>query len=355
MVDQKCPFSNGAYESWVSLTLYAPASFDGRRFRNNSGRAPRGMADGLLWLLTRPHLVWPDKVANIAAPKPVAHVGDGSIRATVVGHATVLLQVAGLNILTDPVWSKRIGPLSWLGVKRVRPPAIAFEDLPKIHTVLLSHDHYDHLDWPTLARLSRRDAPLVVTGRKVGRAIPSARAIELDWWESYALGDHVRVTYVPAEHFSGRGLFDRNASLWGGFVLETPAGSIYFAGDTGDGPHFTAIRERLGPMTLSLIPIGAYAPRWFMAPVHINPAEAVKASLILESQVSLAIHYGTFRLADDTFEAPPLELAQALSAAHGANRGLDFRLSPFGEPVVVCDDRMGAQSVEPPLATNGIF
>jgi L-ascorbate metabolism protein UlaG (beta-lactamase superfamily) len=314
---------------------YTRAPFNGRHFRNNSGRRPRGVAEGLRWLLTRPRSTWPGRVANDATPKPVAHVDDGSIRATLVGHATVLLQMAGLNILTDPVWSARIGPLSWIGIKRVRPPAIPFGDLPKIHAILLSHDHYDHLDRPTLKRLAGRDAPVIVTGRNVGRVVSSARIIELDWWQSHALTDRVRVTYVPAEHFSGRGLFDRNTSLWGGFVLETPAGQIYFAGDTGNGEHFIAIRERFGPMTLSLIPIGAYAPRWFMSPVHIDPAEAVAASLTLESQISLAIHFGTFCLADDAFEEPQHLLTRALATAHGSNRGLDFRLPTFGEPIEI--------------------
>jgi L-ascorbate metabolism protein UlaG (beta-lactamase superfamily) len=262
-------------------------------------------------------------------------VDDESIRVTLVGHATVLLQVAGLNILTDPVWSRRIGPASWLGVERVRPPAIAFDDLPPIDAVLLSHNHYDHLDRPTLAALTRRDTPLVVTGLKVGRSVPADRVAELGWWDSLMLGEHVRVTYVPAEHFSARSPFDRNRSLWGGFVLETPHGTIYFAGDTGDGSHFAAIRERFGPMTLSLLPIGAYEPRWFMAPVHIDPAEAVKASLILESEVSLAIHFGVFPLADEAIDAAPPALTQALAARPEADRGLDFRMPRLGWPVVV--------------------
>jgi L-ascorbate metabolism protein UlaG (beta-lactamase superfamily) len=314
---------------------FSPARFDGRRFKNNSKRRPRSGLDGLRWLLSRPRSSWPRYVANSAAPKPIARVEDGSIRATLVGHATVLLQVAGLNILTDPVWSERIGPLSWLGVKRVRPPAIAFEDLPAIDVVLLSHDHYDHLDRPTLARLSTRSNPLVVTGRKVGASVPAKRVVELDWWEEAELGPGSKVTYVPAEHFSGRGIFDRNASLWGGFVLETPAGQIYFAGDTGDGPHFAQIKECFGPMTLSLLPIGAYAPRWFMSPVHIDPAEAVEASITLESHTSLAIHFGTFCLADDDIDAPASELSKALREARRTNRGLDFKIPVFGKPIVI--------------------
>jgi len=316
---------------------FPPAPFDGRRFGNASGKRQR--YDRVLrWLLTRERKRWPARVAGAAAPSPVERVDDGSIRATVVGHSTVLLQAAGLNVLTDPVWSPRIGPLPWLGIKRVTPPALAFAALPKVDVVLLSHNHYDHLDRPTLAALARRDEPLVVTGLKVGKRVPSKNIVELDWWGSHLLSKQVRATYVPAEHFSARTPFDRNASLWGGFVLETPAGTIYFAGDTGAGAHFAAIKQRFGPITLSLLPIGAYEPRWFMAPVHIDPHEAVQASLTLQSQVTLPIHYRTFRPADEDFEAPERTLAQAIAAARAArssSRGLDFRVGSLGEPTTV--------------------
>jgi L-ascorbate metabolism protein UlaG (beta-lactamase superfamily) len=323
----------------LPTSLFNPAPFDGRRFSNISGDRPHSTFTVLRWLITRQRPRWPDFIASDPVPKPVERVDDGAIRATTVGHATVLLQVAGLNLLTDPVWSQRVGPLPWLGVKRVRPPAIAFDDLPKIDAVLLSHNHYDHLDRPTLTLLERRDSPLILTGKKVGKFVPSRRVVELDWWETHKISNHVRATYVPAEHFSLRRPLDRNVTLWGGFVVETPAGVIYFSGDTGDGLHFAAIRERFGPVTLSLIPIGAYAPRWFMAPVHIDPAEAVAAGRTVESQVSLAIHFGTFLLGDDAFDAPPLALAAALAELRNTNHELDFRVPGFGEPVVVRSER----------------
>jgi len=321
---------------------WRPAPFDGRRFANATGPGVHGWADALKYMRTRQPERWPRHAGNDPAPRPADRVDDGTIRVTVVGHATVLLQVGGLNILTDPVLSPRIGPLSWLGVTRVRPPALAFADLPRIDVVLVSHDHYDHLDRPTLAALERRDAPLVLTGLKAGRKIPAARIVELDWWESREIGNGMVATYVPAEHFSGRGLFDRNASLWGGFVIETAAGPVYFAGDTGDGPHFAAIRNRFGPMTVSLIPIGAYAPRWFMAPVHIDPAEAVAASLALESRLSIAIHFGTFALADDGIDAAPLALAEAVAAVEATGERIDFRLPVFGRPIVVASEELVA-------------
>jgi L-ascorbate metabolism protein UlaG (beta-lactamase superfamily) len=310
--------------------VFAPARRTNGRFVNASGHAQHGGMRALPWFLTRRPAPWPKQVATRVAPPPLTRTAGSDIRVTLVGHATALLQVAGLNIITDPVWSERVGPLSWLGVKRVRPPAIAFDDLPPIDVILLSHSHYDHLDRPTLAALDRRDRPLVVTGLRMRPVVPSRHVVELGWWQRHALRNGIAATYVPAEHFSARGPFDRNKRLWGGFVLETPSGAIYFAGDTGDGPHIGAIRERFGPMTLSLLPIGAYLPRWFMAAVHMSPAEAVAATL--QSRVTLPIHYGTFRLADDAFDQPLRVLNETLVARSDK---LDFRVAEFGEAVVV--------------------
>ena len=304
-------------------------------FHNASGRPPHGLMAALRWFMTRSRGPWPTHVEDVPVAPPEARVDDGAIRATIIGHATVLVQVGGLNVLTDPVMSMRIGPTSWIGPKRVRAPAVPFDLIPKIDVVLLSHDHYDHLDRPTLRQLAERDNPLVLTGLRVGRKVPSRNVVELDWWQSHALRDGVSATYVPAEHFSGRGLFDRDRSLWGGFVLQTPHGQVYFAGDTAMGTHFQAIRERFGPMTLSLLPIGAYAPRWFMERVHIDPDEALRASLTLESQTSLAIHFATFNLADDAYDAPTHALARAVQHLQGAPAGSDFRVVPFGEACIV--------------------
>jgi L-ascorbate metabolism protein UlaG (beta-lactamase superfamily) len=310
------------------------AVFDGRRFRNASGPDAHGFGSVLKWMLTRRRASWPRDLSPLVPPILPARVDDQTIRATLLGHSAVLLQFAGLNIITDPMLSAVAGPFSWLGVKRVQAPALRADALPPIDIVLLSHNHYDHLDRPTLSYLARRDDPLVLTGLGVNRWVPSQNVVELDWWQGHAVAG-LTATYVPAEHFSARGPFDRNTSLWGGFVLETSLGRIYFAGDTGDGHHFGAIRHRFGPMTLSLIPIGAYEPRWFMKSMHIDPFEAVAASVALESEVSLAIHYGTFPLADDDYDAPPRLLQQALAAAEPAVHGLDFRLPPFGETTII--------------------
>ena len=329
------PLSESDVTQPLPPDAFAPAAFRKGVFHNGFGREKHGLRSVLRWLATRSRGPWPTHVEDVPVAPPPARVDDGAIHATIIGHATVLVQVDGLNVLTDPVLSQRIGPTPWTGPRRVRKAAVDFNDIPKIDLILLSHDHYDHLDRPTLRRLARRDAPLVLTGLKVGRKVPSRKVVELDWWQSHTLREGVRVTYVPAEHFSGRGVFDHDKSLWGGFVLETPAGKVYFAGDTGDGPHFQAIRERFGAMTLSLLPIGAYAPRWFMAPVHVDPDEALQASLTLESQTTLAIHFATFNLADDAYEAPTRALARALSHLGGKPAGSDFRVVPFGEDTVV--------------------
>ena len=304
-------------------------------FHNASGRPKHGLLGALRWFATRSRGPWPTHVEDVPVAPPVARVDDGSLRATVIGHATVLVQVGGLNLLTDPVMSMRIGPTPWTGPRRVRPPAVPFDLIPPIDVVLLSHDHYDHLDRPTLRQLVARDNPLVLTGLRVGRKVPSKNVVELDWWQRHELRDGIAATYVPSEHFSGRGLFDRDRSLWGGFVVETPHGHVYFAGDTAAGFQFQAIRERFGPMTLSLLPIGAYAPRWFMERVHMDPDEALHASLTLESQTSLAIHFATFNLADDAYDAPTHALARAVQHLEGAPAGSDFRVLPFGEAAIV--------------------
>ena len=314
---------------------FEAAPFRRGAFHNASGREKHGLAGVLRWLLTRSRGPWPTHVEDVPVALPAARVDDGSIRATVIGHATVLVQVGGLNILTDPVMSARIGPTPWTGPKRVRPPAVPFESIPAIDIVLLSHDHYDHLDRPTLRQLVARDNPRILTGLRVGAAVPSNNVVELDWWQGHAIREGVTATYVPAEHFSGRGLFDRDKSLWGGFVLETPHGKVYFAGDTAMGVHFQAIRERFGTMTLSLLPIGAYAPRWFMERVHMDPDEALQASLTLESQTTLAIHFATFNLADDAYDAPTHALARAVSHLSDHPPGSDFRVLPFGEAAIV--------------------
>lgn len=294
------------------------------RFHDLASKSHGGL-QFLKWRATRDVGPWPERVEVTPGPPPPDRVDGGEIRATFVSHATVLLQSGGVNVLTDPVFSERVGPFPWLGVRRRAAPGIRFEELPPIHLVLVSHDHYDHLDLPTLRRLHEEFRPLVVTGLGNGRflageGIPGA--VELDWWQTADAGGRgvvpgalagFSVTAVPAEHFSGRGAFDRDRSLWCGFVVEGPAGAFYFAGDTGWGPHFAAVGRKFPGLRLALLPIGAFRPRWFMSPVHMDPDDAVRAHLALGADRSLAIHWGAFPLADDGLEEPVDELRKALA------------------------------------------
>ena len=291
--------------------------WDGRRFFNPTPESRRhsDLREVARWLATRKRPRW-ERVEAPPGPPPADNVGGGDLRVTWVGHATALIQMDGLNLLTDPIWEERCSPLAFAGPRRFRPPGLRFGDLPRIDAVLLSHDHYDHLCVPTLRRLAKRAGgpPKIVTGLRVGEVlrrhgIPNAR--ELDWWESTGVAEDVRIIFTPAQHFSGRGPNDRDRTLWGGLFVESPSGGVYYAGDTGYGPHFHQIRERLGEPRLALLPIGAYEPRWFMGPVHMNPAEAVRAHIDLGARTSVAVHFGSFALADDGQEQPVNDLERA--------------------------------------------
>jgi len=288
--------------------------FDGIKYFNPV-RAARGLGEVLTWLRTRKPSRWPVWEDNPVFPPPAARLGD-SVKdwsTTFINHATVLVQIGPWNFITDPVYSERCSPFTFAGPRRVRAPGLALEALPTIHAVLLSHNHYDHLDVRTLKWLAERDNPLIVTG--LGNKDYLHRngvhhVVELDWWQSTPFHE-LKIHFVPAQHFSGRGLRDRDMTLWGGLVVETGAGMMLFAGDTGYGPHFRQIQEKLGPMRLALLPIGAYEPRWFMGPVHMNPDDAVKAHIDLRAEKSLAIHFNTFQLTDESMDQPVKDLRVA--------------------------------------------
>jgi L-ascorbate metabolism protein UlaG (beta-lactamase superfamily) len=237
--------------------------FDGARFANNPKLAHHSGGDFFKWILNRDRGPWDAWTDAPPGPPPPQRVGGDALRVTFVNHATTLIQIGGINILTDPIWSFRCSPVTWTGPKRHRDPGIRFEDLPPIDLVLVSHNHYDHMDLATLERLARAHDPLFVVGLGNGAMLAEhgiAKTRELDWWESLDTGG-LRIHSVPAQHFSARGLCDRDANLWTGFVVEHPqAGRVYFAGDTGFGPHFAQIRERIGAPRLALLPIGAFRP-----------------------------------------------------------------------------------------------
>jgi L-ascorbate metabolism protein UlaG (beta-lactamase superfamily) len=289
--------------------------FDGKRFHNLTP-VPHSTGDFLKWIANREQGFWPEFVPSEPGPRPPARVGPDELRVTFINHATVLIQLDGVNVLTDPIWSERASPVSFAGPRRRHPPGIRFEDLPPLDAVLVSHNHYDHMDAPTLLRLSERGSPPVFVGLGNDRFLELAAGgggDPLDWWESRPLPNGMRVWSVPAQHFSARGTADRDANLWCGFVLETAAGdAIYFAGDTGEGPHFEMIAEKFPRIRLAILPIGAFLPRWFMAPVHIGPEEAIRAHRTLGAARSMVMHFGTFPLGDDGFDEAPGHLRTLL-------------------------------------------
>ncbi len=295
--------------------------FDGNEFFTPGAPSPKGFREVIGWQLnherTQP---WGTFHGDQPGPAPPARVGGSmGTRVTFVNHSTVLLQFDGLNVLTDPIYEKRVSPFQFAGPARNSPPGIRFDDLPKIDVLLLSHNHWDHLEIGTVQKLCARDQPRVYCplGVKAFLEQQGCRNVtEMDWRQSAVYDPGTTIHCVPAQHFSGRGLFDRNGTLWAGYVIENKAvGKLYFAGDSGYGPHFKAIGEQFGPLQLALIPIGAYKPNWFMSPVHCNPAEAVRIHDDVRSEQSVAIHFGTFPLADDGETEPVDDLQQALTEA----------------------------------------
>jgi L-ascorbate metabolism protein UlaG (beta-lactamase superfamily) len=259
-----------------------------------------------------------------------------ALAATFINHASFLLQIGSVNLVTDPVYSERVGPANLGGPKRTRPPGVPFADLPDVHVVLLSHNHYDHLDLATLRRLRERSEPLVVTPLGNGRLLRRkgfARVIELDWWERTALPEGIELMLTPAQHFSSRQIFDRDHTLWGGFVISAGQRRIYFVGDSGYGEHFQEIGRRVPEIDLALIPIGAYEPRWFMRYAHVNPDEAVRVHLEVRARLSVGMHFGTFQLTDEAIDDPPRALQEALRR-HGVSPE-NFLVPEFGQTVVV--------------------
>ena len=252
-------------------------------------------------------------------------VPPSDLRITWLGHATTYVQTANMRILIDPMFSERASPFSFAGPRRVPPLPLQVEDLPGVDVVLISHDHYDHLDEASIQDLQEQFAPLFLVPLDVGDIVAgwgAERIREMDWWQSLDV-DSVRFTCTPAQHFSGRGLTNRNGTLWAGWYLEdrTARTTIFYAGDTGYATHFREVRERMGAPDLAILPIGAYLPRWFMQVVHVDPAEAIQAFLDLEATRMIPVHWGTFVLADD-----PLSQAPRLLMEHARTHQVDQRV-----------------------------
>jgi L-ascorbate metabolism protein UlaG (beta-lactamase superfamily) len=295
--------------------------FDGARFFNPGfeeyrGGNPRRFFNR--WATGDGRAEWPESVPVSPTVPPARVMGDG-MRVTWIGHATVLVQTQGLNILTDPIWSERASPFSFVGPKRVRAPGVRFEDMPKIDLVLVSHNHYDHMDLPTLKRLWDRDRPVIVTSLGNdsilrGAGVPSR---SLDWNGSLAIRPGIELLVQRNHHWSSRWGTDRNRALWSGFIVKLPGGNILFAGDTGLGDG-SWVREAAlqGPFRVAIIPIGAYEPRDFMKTNHVNPEEAVRIFEALDPAAALGIHWGTFQLTFEPINEPRQKL-DALKRSRG--------------------------------------
>ena len=326
----------------VGLLISAPKysgvisdHFNGKTFVNPGNVQAKGLKDVIKWSTNRNRQPWQEMMHVPPGPKPDPKVEDG-IKITFVNHSTFLIQAGGLNILTDPIWSERTSPVQFAGPKRMRPPGILFTDLPNIDYVIVSHNHYDHLDVSTMKKLIEHHGPKIITPLGVAKYVEklgSVNAIDMDWWDERNLEHGLKIACVPAQHFSGRGTYDRDATLWCGYIIMYGESNIYFVGDSGYGNFFKEIREAYGGMKVSLIPIGAYLPQWFMSPIHISPAEAVKVHQDVESEISIGMHFGTFPLADDGQHQPVEDLKKALNNA-GIHDG-SFRVIEEGESVIL--------------------
>jgi N-acyl-phosphatidylethanolamine-hydrolysing phospholipase D len=307
------------------------------RFRNAHPHASHNVAGVLRWklgladeepaALLSSELV--DKPGQSARPNwtPAAPLRDSQIHLTWIGHSTFLIQHHGVNILTDPIFGD-CQPVPLGRYRRVMAPGILFEDLPPIHHVLISHSHYDHLDAPTIRALGNRCqywVPEGLSGWLRKRGISAIH--EFSWWQTGKLARGISIHCVPAQHASARTPFDRDQTHWCGWVLQSLDRSLYFAGDTGYSPIFKEIGERFGGFDLAMIPIGAYKPRWLMQPMHTDPAEAVRVHEDVGSRLSVACHWGTFRLADEPLDEPPALLASEL-ASRGIEEGTFLTLTP---------------------------
>ena len=321
--------------------------FDGERFFNPASgtpAAPRAEARPSLgrfvrFMMREGRAEWPASVA-VTPARPPARVDGEAMRVTWVGHATVLVQTQGLNILTDPIWSDHASPLPPLGPRRARAPGIRFDDLPPIDLVLVSHNHYDHLDIATLKRLWQRDRPMILSGlgndTLLGRAGIPSRA--LDWGDRIVVRPGITVIADRVHHWTSRWGADRNRALWLGFTVTLPDGNLFFAGDTGFGDGSWAHEAaRHGPIRFAIIPIGAFLPREIMRDNHVDPAEAVKIFRALDPTEALGVHWGTFQLSNEAIDAPRELLAEtAAQAGIAADR---FRTVEAGQGWMVAPRR----------------
>lgn len=293
--------------------------FDGRVFFNPQGEQPKGLANFIKWKFMERQAKWPECYASeYDCTIPQQRIAGNALEVTLIGHATFLIQINGLNIVTDPVWSQRVSPLSFIGPKRVNPPGVKFNDLPKIDVVLLTHNHYDHLDIVTLGKLVKRDNPTIITplgnDTIVKQTIANANVITGDWGDVLSISNNTKIHIEPCHHWSARNATDRRMALWAAFVIEAPDMKVYHIGDTGFhlGTNYKDIEVKHGQLDLAIIPIGAYAPRWFLKAQHQDPDEAVDGFKLCKAKHALGHHWGTFQLTNEPIEEPKHALKMAL-------------------------------------------
>jgi L-ascorbate metabolism protein UlaG (beta-lactamase superfamily) len=295
--------------------------FDGTRFFVPGLSTDKGLLELLRWRFLGRRTPWPESFPSPFRDGPPERVLGDALRVSYVGHATLLVQTAGVNLLIDPVWSQRASPVSWAGPKRVNAPGLSLADLPPLDAILVSHAHYDHLDVVTLAALARMRPCRVITAlgndAVMRRHDPTIAAEAYDWGARVEVAPGVAVHVEPANHWSARSLRDRRMTLWCAFAIETPFGRIHHIADTalGDGSIFDRVREKHGPLRLAVIPIGAYEPRWFMGGQHVDPAQAVEVWQRCGAAYALGHHWGTFQLTDEGVEEPPNALRAALAGS----------------------------------------
>ena len=320
-ITQACNYYDGPHSG----------NFNGKRFYNEE--PGQSFRDHVRWLWEMKTINWPKWIEDPPQPPPVSLVDKDELRATFVNQSSVLIQMDGINILTDPFWSDRAGPNSWLGAKRIRAPGVSLQDLPHIDLILISHDHYDHLDLPTLDTIIAESNPTIHVGLGVATRLSEsvqAKVIELNWWDDYSYSDDLKITFVPARHSSGRRLLDKDKTLWGGYVLEGSPGRVLFFGDTAFGGFLENIRNKFEGFRLAILPIGSYEPYWFMGREHMNPEAAVRVHKMLNVHTSMGTHFGTVaEHPQQTVYAHKKDLSAALKQ-HNLTAS-EFVLLKFGE------------------------
>ncbi len=304
--------------------------FDGSKFFMTP-TVDKSFSDLIKWKWFGHKEKWPENIPVEQKTILKDRLGSGELSITFINHATFLIQLGKLNILTDPIYTERASPVSFAGPRRVRKPGVKFEDLPRVDVVIISHNHYDHFDNETIKMLLKRDNPLFLVGLgndALLKDLGVKKFKALDWRERTRVNG-IEFTFLKCQHWSARGIFDRNKMLWGSFALSDGNRKIYFAGDTGYGKFLKELGERFDGFDVSLLPIGAYEPRWFMKTQHMNPEEAVQAHLDLRSKFSIGMHFGTFQLTDEGVYQP----LEDLKISKEKQRVTNFIVPEFGETI----------------------